>query len=98
MNEAIQLRMSAYDDPTPAEFAVAGAFVVHLRVIAILQGVELIQLTAGVLAVAYGVVASVEADIAFAVAKAFDMGREVQSELYLGHMIQELGLFEGKST
>lgn len=95
MNEAIQLRMPAYDYPTPAEFAVAGTFVVHLRVVTVLQGVELVQLTAGILAVANRVVASVDADLAFAVTEAFDVGREVQSELYLGHLIEELGLLWG---
>lgn len=59
VNEAIQLRMPAYDYPTPAELAIAGAFVVHLCVVTVLKRVELVQLAAGVLAVSYGMVAAV---------------------------------------
>ena len=98
VDEAVQLRMPSYDDAAPAELAVAGALVVHLGVVAVLQGVELVQLAAGVLAVADGVVPAVQAHLALALAQPLDVGGEVQPELHLGHLLHELGLLGEGST
>lgn len=90
--------MPSHYDAALAEFAVAGAFVVHLAVVAVLQRVEIVQLAAGILAVAEGVVPAVQADLAFAVAEALDVGREVQPELDLGHLLQQFWLLGRRST